>query len=232
MIQPKLYKLEEYEAMVGQILSTYSLTAGLSNNVLNKIITKVLSEIKNFPDRLNSCLREEFSIPHYDYSIRKLHYPESLKDVEKARKRFIFEEIYEFSYRMKQIKKSSQCNKNNFEINEKITVDDVERVIGFKLTKAQTNSVKEILKNFKSNISMSRLLQGDVGSGKTMVAFITMLNVILSGYQAAIMAPTEILAQQHYKNFIELVKKLDLKINTELLTSSLSVKQKKKHMKI
>lgn len=227
LIQPILYSVEEYNDMIGKILPIYSLTKGLSNNILSKLILDTLNKINFTDDIFSKELRNEFCLPHYDFTIRTLHNPCKLEDIDIAKYRLIFQELYKFMSKMKKLKLSKNDIKNNFNINEHISINEFEEVIGFSLTNAQKNSIRDIMSNLKSESSMSRLLQGDVGSGKTIVAFITMINVALSGYQAAIMAPTEILAQQHYNNFIKLIKQLGIELSVEFLSSSTKIAQKR-----
>lgn len=227
LIQPVLYSVDEYNDMIGKILPIYSLTKGISNNILSKLILDTLNKINFADDIFSKELRNEFCLPHYDFTIRTLHNPCKLEDIDTAKYRLIFQELYEFMSKMKKMKLSKNDIKNNFTINEHININEFEEAIEFSLTNAQKKCISDIMLNLKSECSMSRLLQGDVGSGKTIVAFITMINVALSGYQAAIMAPTEILAQQHYNNFINLIKKLGIDINVEFLSSSTKTTQKR-----
>lgn len=226
-IQPSLYSVEDYEKMVGKIIPTYSLTKGITNNVISNLVKKVLNNIEFIPDLLSRELREEYKLCHFDYCIRQLHSPKNFEDLKIAKKRYVFEEFYIFMYKIRLLKENSDIIKNNFQIYEKLSVDKLENTVGYNLTNAQKKAIDEIINSLKLATPMSRLLQGDVGSGKTIVAIYTMINVALSGYQAAMMAPTEILAQQHASFFRNLVKKLKLGLTIEVLTSSTKAKEKR-----
>ncbi len=227
LLQPSLFTIEEYSGMIGKIIPTYSLTKGLTNNIIVKTIEKILDTIINIQDDLSRDLRSEYKLCHYDYCIRQLHFPSDYESLKIAKKRFVFEEFYKFIYKMRILKKEINTYKNNFCIKEYITINDLERAVGFLLTNAQKRVIKEIMVDLMDQNPMSRLLQGDVGSGKTLVSVLTMLNVSLSGYQSAIMVPTEILAKQHYKSFVSIATKLGIDINISLLTSSTKLKEKR-----
>lgn len=226
IIQPKLFSIQEYEKMIGLIIPTYSLTQGLTNNSLLKIIDNVFSQDITFDDGFDKELCNEYGLLSYDDALRKIHRPKNPDDIKNARKRFVFKELYTFMYRMKMLKNNASKYKNDFKIKTQITQKQIEDAMGFELTRVQKQSIDAINEDLKRPTPMSRLLQGDVGSGKTIVAFTTLLNTVLSGYQCAFMAPTEILAQQHYLGLINLIKKLNLEINVGFLTSSTTKKNK------
>lgn len=155
-------------------------------------------------------------------ALQILHAPIEKAQLAKARERFVFEEFYTFVYQMRHLKRSEENYHNDFCIERILSIKEVEDAVGFELTQAQRNSIDEILADCKRPVAMSRLLQGDVGSGKTLVAMYAMLNVALSGYQAALMAPTAILASQHFVTLEKLIATLHLPVKTAILTAQVT----------
>ena len=157
-------------------------------------------------------------------SVQKIHFPKELKEFEIARKRLVFEELLSTQLALLQLKNNYSTEKNGIEFSKDAKMSDVINTLPFKLTKAQLRVLQEIDENMESNKPMNRLLQGDVGSGKTIVAMISAYKAVKSGYQAAILAPTAILAVQHLNNFKNILDKFDIKC--ELLISGISKKKK------
>ena len=212
-------------SLIEKVHNKYSLTEGISEKVYNKIINQILKNLPNLNEWLNPFILNKFGNESWKDSIIKLHDPKNIGNYkENFYKRLVFDEILAsflvFSEIRKSIKKTKKKSKK-FTINNFLKIKNQ---IDFDLTKDQKNVLNEINSDLSSQSKMFRILQGDVGSGKTIVALITALNVIESGYQVAFMAPTEILANQHYL----LAKKIfpkNIKIN--LVTSKIDIKEKK-----
>ena len=205
-----------------KILAKYSLKDNLSNNFLNKVITEVLSHtkiIENLPEKII----ENYNFISLDEAIRHIHSPKDNNSLKEAKRRLKFQELFTYSMKVLLLKElNKNCSGIPFKICDELTT--LKGKLPFELTEAQSRVVREILIDQKKNIVMNRLVQGDVGSGKTIVALISLFNVIKNGYQAAMMAPTEILAKQHYYEAIRLFEGFDMKI--ELLTGSTTAKNK------
>ena len=204
--------------------STYSLTEGLTEKKYNKVINSVLKNIPDLKEWLSDEILKKFSYISWKKAILELHDPQNIKKKGNFLNRLIFDEIISTflinSKVRKTIKKTKKIKKK---FSNKI-LDDFIKNFDFKLTKDQLISIKEINNDLKSNQKMFRLLQGDVGSGKTIVALASSINVISSGFQVCFMAPTEILAKQHFN----LAKSLfDKKISIRLLTSKTELKERK-----
>lgn len=204
------------------IMARYPLKDDISNTFLNKIVTEVLNLVK-IQENLPQAILSKHDFMSLDDAIRNIHNPKSLKLLEEARRRLKFQELFTYSLKLMALKNRNINSKGiSFKISKELTA--LKESLPFQLTDAQTRTVREILIDQKKSTSMNRLVQGDVGSGKTIVALIALFNAIKNGYQGAMMAPTEILAKQHYYEAEKLFK--DFSINVELLTGSTTEKNK------
>lgn len=215
---------------VGRIIPIYDLTKGLSNNIMKTIIYNCLEEYSSrIREVLPKKILNQYRLMDIRESIINIHRPKSLTDFKEARKRLVFEELFLLQLGLLLIK-----NKNYRE-NKGISFPKIDRLdefidnLPFKLTLAQERVLKEIEKDMGSEKQMNRLVQGDVGSGKTIIAALSMFRAVKSGYQAAMMAPTEILATQHYESLKEEFKGYN--ISCELLVGSLKNREKEKILK-
>lgn len=205
-----------------KILAKYSLKDNLSNSFLNKIISEVLANVKIIENLPNSIL-EKYNFISLDEAIRNIHSPKNKVSLEEAKKRLKFQELFTYSMKILMLRNLNEKEKGiAFKISDELK--NLKESLPFKLTNAQNRAIREILIDEKKEKVMNRLVQGDVGSGKTIVALIALFNVIKNGYQCAFMAPTEILAMQHYLEAINLFKNFDIKV--EILTGSTTNKNK------
>jgi len=204
------------------IMARYPLRDDISNTFINKIVTETLNTVK-IQENLPKSILDEHDFMSLDSAIRNIHNPKSLKLLEEARKRLKFQELFTYSLKLMALKHRSINSKGiSFSISKDLK--ELKDKLPFQLTDAQTRTVREILRDQKKPSPMNRLVQGDVGSGKTIVAFIALFNAIMNGYQGAMMAPTEILAKQHYYEAEKVFK--DFNITIELLTGSTTEKNK------
>lgn len=209
----------------GRIIPIYPLTAQLSQNTLRKIIETGLSEIEEeIEETLPEYLIKEYRLQGINQATKSIHFPDEFKDFEEARYRLVFEELLTMQLALLELKNSYQEEEKGIQFSKEAKMSDIINELPFTLTKAQLRVVEEIDNNMESEKSMNRLLQGDVGSGKTVVAMCAAYKAVKSGYQAAIMAPTAILATQHLENFNKLLEKLGIKC--ELLISGITKKKK------
>ncbi len=198
-------QVSEYEILDGDdldlnVLPIYPLTGSLNQKTLRKILySALLQYTSGYPEILSSDIREQFGLCGIDFALRNIHFPESGAAYLQARKRLAFEELLLFKLSLNKEKVQSGLT-THFTIHSKKMdlVNQVQSQLDFELTIAQQTVVREIFQDMESSHMMNRLLQGDVGSGKTVVAALAMAKAVDSGYQAALMAPTEILAEQHY----------------------------------
>ena len=212
--------------LIQKIHSKYSLTEGISEKVYNKIINQILNNLPNISEWHNEEILKKFNNISWSESIKNLHNPKNIgMQQSNFYQRLVYDEIFASFLISSEIRKKIKKIKKNKKLFSNKNSKKIEKYLNFELTKDQVNSLVEINKDLSSKSKMFRLLQGDVGSGKTIVAFMSALNVVESGYQVAIMAPTEILARQHYN----LAKKIfPNKINLEMIFGKTEAKIKKK----
>jgi ATP-dependent DNA helicase RecG len=205
------------------IIPKYPLKEGLTNNFLVKIISHILGSIKIL-ENLPQQLIKKHKLCSLEKAINNIHCPKTLEDLTEAQKRIKFQELFTYSLKVLMLKDFINNSKEGIAFKVSPELKILKEGLPFTLTNAQSKVIREILINQKSNKQMNRLVQGDVGSGKTIVAIISMFNVAKNGYQAAMMAPTEILANQHYVEIKHILKNFDLNIG--MLTGSTPAKQK------
>ena len=209
----KTLNLKQELTHTGGLIPIYPETEGLSSKWLRFIIKPVLAKLGNqVPDSLPENIRKKYDFLPLDKAVQQIHFPDSFKSAELAKKRFGFEELFNLSIfvlreRLKLAKENARAIPINLDFIKKF-IDN----LPFKLTDAQKKSAWAILKDMEKPRPMNRLLEGDVGSGKTVVAAIAALNVVKGGYQVAFLAPTEILAKQHFKTISSLLEKFNIKI--------------------
>ena len=211
----------------GKIIPIYPLTFSLTQNTLRKIIENGLQKVQEqggLPETLPDYILNEYKLENANKANYDIHFPKDFDDFKKARRRLVFEELLSTQLALLQLKNSNLNDKKGIIFDKNVKMSDAINILPFKLTKAQLRVLQEIDENMESEKSMNRLLQGDVGSGKTVVAMITAYKAVKSGYQAAILAPTAILATQHMVNFEKILNHFDIKC--ELLISGISKKKK------
>ena len=211
----------------GKIIPIYPLTFSLTQNTLRKIIENGLQKVQGqggLQETLPQYILDEYKLEKINEATMNIHFPKEFEDFKKARKRLVFEELLSTQLALLQLKNNNLTDKKGIQFNPEVHMSDVINALPFNLTKAQLRVLQEIDENMESDKSMNRLLQGDVGSGKTVVAIISAYKAVKSGYQAAILAPTAILATQHLANFQKILDKFDIKC--ELLISGISKKKK------
>lgn len=220
-------KLETLSAKI-KIEPVYHLTSGLTNkNMSTYINMALLGNYKEITDFIPLEYQEKYNFVNKRTALNIVHNPPSLEKLEEAKNRLKYEELFSFMFKINYLKMENK-NKNSGikkEIDTK-KVEDFIKTLPFELTTDQEKAVSDIVKDLASEGKMNRLLQGDVGSGKTIVSFLAIYANYLAGYQSALMAPTEILATQHYNNMKDIFKDTD--INIALLTGSTSKKDKDK----
>ncbi|GAA0176940.1 ATP-dependent DNA helicase RecG [Clostridium sediminicola] len=209
----------------GSIIPKYSLTKGLSNSFFIKYISNILNNIK-IAENLPKEIVDKYRLCTLDFAIKNIHNPNDSNSLNKALDRLKFQELFTYSVKLLLIKDKRKTSSKGIPLKIAKELTLLKEKLPFELTDAQKKAVRQILIDEKKPLCMNRLLQGDVGSGKTIVALIAIFNVIYNGYQAALMAPTEILAKQHFLEFDKLLK--DFKINIEFLVGSTPLKEKQR----
>lgn len=208
--------------IIGSIIPQYHLCKGISNLDIVKIIQNLLKKNSYFEEKIPSNILNELNLESYDNAIRNIHFPKDNESFIRAKRRLAFDEIFYFQLSMKKLKRNNE-DAIKFEIKDE-TFDFI-KSLSFKLTNSQNKVLDDIFKDMTSDKQMNRLVQGDVGCGKTIISFVAMFNVIKNGFQSVLMAPTEILARQHYESAKKLFFKYNIKV--ELLVGSLKESEKK-----
>ena len=220
-----VFDSEEKQKNTGKIIPIYPLTYKLSQNTLRQIIENGLSEIEGeLPETIPEYLRNEYKLLEINDAIKDIHFPKEFSDFKKARTRLVFEELLGMQLALLQLKNKYTIEKTGIAFDKNVRISMVINDLPFKLTKAQLRVLEEIDANMESEKPMNRLLQGDVGSGKTIVSIIAAYKAVKSGYQVAVMAPTAILAAQHLESFTQMLDQYGIKC--ELLTSGITKKKK------
>lgn len=221
------YPAAKYDEKLHSMQPVYPLTAGLTNNAVIKAVRQALSCASAKMDILPESLSEKYQFMSYEEAIRNMHFPEDKEHFAAARERFVFEELLVFILSLRRMKESENRAKNHFLFADQEKINGFLEALPYRLTDAQLKVWGEIKADMQGEYVMSRLVQGDVGSGKTVVAFLALLLAGLNGYQGALMAPTEVLARQHYDNISGMLGEYDLPLKAELLTGSMTAAQKR-----
>ncbi len=222
------YPVTKYEEKLNTLQPLYGLTVGLTNNAVAKAVRQALDGMDLASEKLPEEIRMRYGLAEYNYAIRGIHFPEDKEVFYHARERLVFEEFLTFILSIRKLKDKNEKLANEYVMERKEETDAFLRGLPYQLTEAQQKVWREISADMAGDTAMSRLVQGDVGSGKTIVAVLALMNTALNGYQGAMMAPTEVLARQHYESITRLFETYDIKIKVELLTGSMTVKEKRR----
>mgnify|MGYP000075265127 CR=1 FL=1 len=227
MEQPVVYTPEAYQEIENCFLPVYTLTSGITNNLMIKTMRQALDEEELLTDFLPGEIRTRRELCEYNYAVKQIHFPDTMERLIEARKRLVFDEFFLFIMGMQYQKEKRTRQENRFVMEHPEFVEDLIQKLPYELTGAQRRALHDVTENMQGPYAMQRLIQGDVGSGKTILAFLAMAWCAQNGYQSAIMAPTEVLAQQHYETFQKLCEQFGLHFPVILLTGSMTAKQKR-----
>lgn len=208
-----------------KILPVYSSTKDLGQNTIRTVVNEAIKGIEDFEleDMIPDAVREIHNLADKTYAIKQIHFPASAQDMERARFRLAFEELFMLQLGLLSYKSLATCTRVGIKYTH-IEMESFVKSLPFQLTNAQKKVFMEVEKDMESSHIMNRLVQGDVGSGKTVIAVLALFKAVKCGYQGALMVPTEILAEQHYKSIRSLFDSFG--ISVQLLSSSLTKKQK------
>lgn len=230
LLQPKVYDLFDYARLQKSLQPVYPLTAGLTGNSLRKSLGLALfgdDPVVLDDDPLPDAIRQKYGLPGEIRTLRAIHFPEDRRSLTEARHRLVFEEFFFFILMLRQLKDRRMGKEHSYTLPAAPETEQILRSLPYELTNAQKKVWAEISRDLGRKKVMARLVQGDVGCGKTIIAFLAMVQTAAHGMQAAIMAPTEVLARQHYESFRKLVGGAGLSIEAVLLTGSLRAKEKR-----
>lgn len=227
MEQAKMYKPEEYGRMVGRMMPCYALTKGLSNNTVTRAVRQALAAGQFPADYLPDHIRVSENLCLLEDAMRQMHFPEGKEALIRARERLVFDEFLLFILMLRRMRESNQEIRNQCPMIEVAETRRLIEALPYRLTGAQQKVWAEIQADMGSEYVMNRLIQGDVGSGKTILAFLALLMCVANGYQGAMMAPTEVLAAQHYEALLQLQKQYQLPLRPVLLTGSVTARERR-----
>ncbi|MGN0376367.1 MAG: ATP-dependent DNA helicase RecG [Suilimivivens sp.] len=227
MDQPKLYTFEEYGRISGSLQPRYSLTAGLTNRIVTKAMEQALHAVAE-DEYLPDDIIREYHLISRKKAYHDIHFPKDYEEMSAARKRLSFDEFFLFLIQLRKLKEINEEQESSYPMIETAQVQRLIEALPYKLTNAQLRVFREIRDDLVSGKTMNRLIQGDVGSGKTILAFLALLMTVTNGYQGALMAPTELLARQHYEQMTEMIRRYSLPLKPVLLTGSVTGANKKK----
>ena len=230
MEQPKLYTAAEYEQKLHYIQPIYPLVKGLTNNMVTKAVTQYFA-MQNNPEEMEYLpkeLIERYELKPLYEAIKYIHFPRGISEMQESRKRLAFDEFFGFMMKLENLKSQRTYLENECMIPEGGYAARLISELPYQLTEPQRKAYDEMVADMSGKHVMNRLIQGDVGSGKTIIAVLALLNAVEAGFQGALMAPTEVLAKQHYDTVCELLKKHEFPITPVLLVGSMSASQKKK----
>lgn len=227
MEQPKIFSMEEYQKLTGRLIPRYPLTKGLTDHAMQKYMRQALSLCEFEPEFYNREIQEKNQLISEREAVETIHFPNDYDSLIKARKRLVFDEFFAFLFLMRKNKEFSDKLENHYRMPETADAARFLERLPFPLTRAQEKVWMEIKEDLNSPYCMNRLVQGDVGSGKTIVAVLALLTAAANGYQGAMMAPTEVLAVQHYETIQGYIQKYGLIFRPVLLVGSMSAKEKK-----
>lgn len=230
MEQPKLYTAAEYEQKLHYIQPIYPLVKGLTNNMVTKAVTQYFA-MQNNPEEMEYLpkeLIERYELKPLYEAIKYIHFPRGINEMQESRKRLAFDEFFGFMMKLENLKSQRTYLENECMIHEGGYAARLISELPYQLTEPQKKAYDEMVADMSGKHVMNRLIQGDVGSGKTIIAVLALLNAVEAGFQGALMAPTEVLAKQHYDTVCELLKKHEFPVTPILLVGSMSASHKKK----
>lgn len=229
--QPKIFGIAEYNKKKGEMQPVYPLVSGLTNNMVQKAVKQALKLVET-EEFLPEKIRNKYGLEGLQQAIEHIHYPTDKNQLYSARKRLIFDEFFMFIYNIRSLKDKNTEIHNRHILEEPKEVKTLINNLPYELTNAQKRTWEEIKRDISSTKVMNRLIQGDVGSGKTIIAFFALITAALNNGQGAMMAPTEVLARQHYDNLIELIKEHNINVNPVVLVGSMTAKEKRDAYKV
>lgn len=228
MEHPEIFTPAAYEEIIHSMQPVYGLTKGLSNKMITKLVHQILDTRPLHGEYLPEEIRERYQLADANYAIRTIHFPKNMQELLTARKRLVFDEFLLFVLAIQLLKEKTEEAPNTFPMKPVWTTEEIIEGLPYDLTGAQKNVWHEIERDLSGHKLMSRLVQGDVGSGKTVIAFLAMVLSAENGFQSALMVPTEVLANQHYEGFLRLIEEQNIaSCHPVLLTGSTTARQKR-----
>ena len=227
MEQPEIYSLAAYESRAGSMQPIYGQTKGLGNKAISKAVAQTLENRGMEREYLPEDIRTRHELAEYNFALEHIHFPSSRQELLFARKRLVFDEFFLFILAVRRLKEKRQDQKSRYVLKRCREVEDLKNSLPYSLTRAQEQVLEEVFSDMEGGMAMNRLIQGDVGSGKTIIAVLALLQAACNGCQGALMAPTEVLARQHYESITELFAAHGIQKVPVLITGSMTAKEKR-----
>ncbi len=227
MEQPAVFHIEQYHALLSELKPVYSLVKGMTGLMVQKAVKQVLAGKDLIREYLPLPVREAYHLSEYNFAVEQIHFPKDRQSLELARRRLVFDEFFFFLLQLRRMKQVRDRSENRFAVRPSDKVQELIANLPYTLTNAQQKVWRTIEQELQGNAVMARLIQGDVGSGKTIVSILALVMMADSGYQGALMVPTEVLARQHYESFCELMEQNGFPFRCVLLVGSMTAKQKR-----
>lgn len=227
MEQPEIFSQEDYEKVIHSLQPVYSQTKGLGNKAITKAVARALQQRQLEREYLPEKIRRKYELAEYNYALEHIHFPSDQKEMLAARKRLVFDEFLFFLLAVRQLKERRQDAKSLYQMEPGEEPRRLLSQLPYRLTDAQQKVWAEIEKDLDSGLVMNRLIQGDVGSGKTIIAVLALLEAACHGYQGAMMVPTEVLARQHFESIRQLFADQGIDKRVVLITGSMTLKEKR-----
>ncbi|WP_432628197.1 ATP-dependent DNA helicase RecG [Brotaphodocola sp.] len=227
MEQPEIFSPEDYERVMGSMRPVYGQTKGLGNKAIVRAMEEAFAHHEIEQEYLPEELRSRYELAEYNYALEHIHFPADRAELLTARKRLVFDEFFFFLMAVRRLKEKRQDQRSAFVMHHVEAVDELEVHLPYALTAAQKRTLTEVQRDLESGLVMNRLVQGDVGSGKTVIAILALLQAAYNGFQGALMAPTEVLARQHFESMQELFERWEVTKQVVLVTGSMTAKEKR-----
>ena len=227
MEQPEIFTLASYEKVAGSMQPIYGQTKGLGNKTITKAVSQALAARNMEREFLPEEIRSRLELAEYNFALEHIHFPSSRQELLFARKRLVFDEFFFFILSVRRLKEKRQDQKSQYVLRRCPEAERLKNSLPYALTGAQEKVLEEVFADMGSGMPMNRLIQGDVGSGKTIIAVLALLQAAENGFQGALMAPTEVLARQHYQSITELFAAHGIRREAVLLTGSMTAREKR-----
>ena len=225
--QSVFYREDTYRELAHSLSPIYPLTKGLKNKLISQSVKTALQQCGLEPEHLPEWIRETYHLAEYNYAIETIHFPKDETELLFARRRLVFEEFFFFILALQKFKEGTERERNHFSLPKEAQTGKLLQSLPYELTGAQKKVWEEIRADLEGPYRMNRLIQGDVGSGKTVLAVLALLKTVENGFQGALMAPTEVLARQHYEGIREYFQAAGIEKRLLLLTGSMTAKEKR-----
>ncbi len=227
MEQPEIFTRETYQTMMESMQPVYGQTKGLGNKAISRAVAQALDIRQMEREYLPADMRKKYSLAEYNYAIEHIHFPKDRQELLFARKRLVFDEFFLFILAVRRLKDKRRDKHSCCVMKPAPQVEALVDSLPYRLTKAQTDVLRDVMGDLTGGLVMNRLVQGDVGSGKTIIAFLSLLVAAYNGFQGAMMAPTEVLARQHFESMSELFESQGIDKVPVLVTGSMTAKEKR-----